>query len=132
MACQLPFNQITIGDTLVAGPEDFIYGSGQLQLAGNDSAFTTADGRIHNVRSSLTPSASCEFRGDARLKDTGAPSSWTGQTWPTLSGIVKLEFKASRTASAVTVRQFPGLITCEYDASQNRSTVNISGSDAEY
>lgn len=132
MACVLPFNQISIDDTVVAGPEDFIYGSGQLQLTGQDSAFTTADGRIHNYRSALTPSASCEFRGDARNKDTGAPASWSGQTWPSLSGVVKLELIATRGAPATLVRQFQGLVSCEYDSNANKTSAQISGCDTVY
>ena len=132
MACQLPFNQITIGGTLVAGPDDFIYGTGQLQLQGQDSAVTTADGRIHNYRSALTPTASCEFRGDARARETGAPDGWDGQTWPTLSGLVKLEYVASRGAAPTTVRQFQGIVSGEYDSNENKTTMNINGCDTAY
>ncbi len=132
MPCQLPFNQITVDDVVVASPSDFIYGTGTLQLTGQDSAVTTADGRIHNYRSALTPSASCEFKGDARQKDTGAPASWDGQTWPSLSGVVKLEYVASRGASPVTIRQFPGLVSCEYDSGQNKTSASISGCDTVY
>lgn len=132
MACVLPFNQITIDGTVVASPADFIYGSGSLTLTGQDSAVTTADGQIHNYRAALTPSARCEFRGDARKKDTGAPETWTGQTWPTLSGTVKLEYVASRGANATTVRTFSGLVSCEYDSSQNKTSATITGCETVY
>lgn len=132
MACRLPFNQITVGGTKVAGPEDFIYGTGSLTLTGQDSAVTTADGMVHNYRAALTPSATCEFRGDARLKETGAPASWDAAAWPELSGTVKLEYVASRGGAATTVRTFQGLVAAEYDSSQNKTTVNITGCDAAY
>ena len=132
MACQLPFNQISINGAVVAGPDDFIYGTGQLQLTGQDSAVTTADGRIHNYRSALTPSANCEFRGDARAKDSGAPAEWDGTTWPALAGLILLQYVASRGATPVTVRQFQGLVSGEYDSNENKTSMNISGCDTAY
>lgn len=132
MACRLPFNQITIDGTKVAGPEDFIYGTGTLTLTGQDSAVTTADGMIHNYRAALTPSANCEFRGDARAKETGAPATWDAQTWPTLSGAVKLEYVPARGQEATTVREFQGLIAGEYDSNQNKTTININGCETIY
>ena len=91
MASVLPFNQILVDGVEVAGPEDFVYGSGELTLSGEDSAVTTADGMIHNCRTALTPSASCELLGDKRSKETAAPSTFsTGQTWPAVGGTVAL------------------------------------------
>jgi hypothetical protein len=132
MACVLPFNQISIDGVVVASPSDFIYGSGSLTLSGQDSAITTADGQIHNYRAALTPSARCEFRGDARSKDTGAPASWDGQTWPCLSGTVKLEYIAKRGEAATVVRTFAGLVSCEYDSNQNKTSANITGCETVY
>jgi len=131
MACVLPFNNIVIGATTI-GPDAFVYGSGQLQLAGQDSAVTTADGMIHNFRSSLTPSSSFELRGDQRAKDTGAPGTWSGQTWASLPGTITLGYVASRGATATTVKSFTGIISVEYDSSTNKSSVQISGCEETY
>ena len=129
MSCVLPFNQISVGLSVIASPADFIYGTGELTLNGDDSAVTTADGQIHNYRSALTPGASCEVRGDKRLAlDTAAPASSSGQTWPALASTLTLEYVSARSAEAVTVKQFDGLISVEYDTQQNKSTITITGS----
>lgn len=132
MATRLPFNQILLDGAVVAGPEDFVYGTGSLLLAGQDSAVTTADGMIHNYRSALTPSASCNLRGDKRLKDSGAPGDWDEQTWPAMSGTVKLQYVPARGETATDVAEFSGLIGVEYDSSNNQSSVNIAGCEAQY
>lgn len=132
MACRLPFNQITFNGALLAGPADFVYGTGTLNLKGEDQAVTTADGAIHNYRSALTPDASCELRGDKRLSATGAPSTWLGKTWPSVAGAVKLEYVASRGAAAETVKEFTGILSAEFDSSTNKTSVNITGCEAAY
>lgn len=132
MATRLPFNQIKLDGVLVAGPEDFVYGSGTCQLTGQDSAVTTADGMIHNYRSALTPSGSCNLRGDKRSRDSAAPASWDGQTWPAMSGQVTLEHVAARGTAATEVASFSGLIAVEYDSSNNQSSVNITGCETAY
>ncbi len=129
MSCILPFNQIKSGSTVIASPADFVYGTGRLELKGEDSAVTTADGLIHNYRSAVTYSGSCEVRGDKRLAlDTGAPASLSGQTWPTLETPLTLEYVSARSAEPVTVKTFGGLISVEYDSDLNKSTVTITGS----
>jgi hypothetical protein len=124
MATVLPFNQIKVGSTVVAGPDDFIYGTGRCSLKGDDNAVTTADGKIHNYRSSLHPEASVEVRGDKRAKATGQT-----EKWPTASGPIELGLVASRGGTATAVHTFDGIISVEYDGENNKSTLNISGCD---
>lgn len=132
MACVLPFNCIKVDSVEVAGPADFEYGTGQLTLNGEDSAIVTADGRIHNYRVALTPSSTCNLRGDKRSVETGYVAG-SGQSWPTLAGTIGLYLKSSLTdASPVLVRSFPGIITGEYDTQNNRTTLNVQGDSASY
>lgn len=128
MASVLPFNQISVGATVVASPADFIYGSGTLSLVGEDSANTTADGLIHNYRSALTPSGNAEMRGDKRSVDTAYPAE--GNTWPALSGPLTLSLVATRGAEPVVVKTFEGIIAVEYDGETNRSALTISGTES--
>ena len=138
MACVLPFNAIEVGGTSsvgsgteIAGPDEFEYGSGSLELAGDDTAITTADGRIHNYRSAMTPSASCSLRGDKRANET-AYASGDNATWPSPPQLVKLLYYASRTATAIVVKSFQAIIGVEYDTQANRSSVTINGSETAY
>ena len=130
MASVLPFNQILLDGVELAGPEDFV----ELTLAGEDSAVTTADAMIHNFRSAVTPSATCELLGDKRSKEQGAPSTFlTGQSWPEVGGTVVLKYVPSRGGTATTVYTINGaLLGIEYNASDNKSSVNISGCEAAY
>lgn len=126
MATVLPFNQIKIGSTVVAGPADFIYGTGRLTLKGDDNAVTTADGKIHNYRASLHPEGSCEVRGDKRAKSTGQT-----EKWPTACGSVELGLVAAKGGTAAAVHTFDGIISIEYDGENNKSTITISGCEAQ-
>lgn len=128
MASILPFNSIKVGDTEVAGPDKFIYGSGRLTLAGEDAANTTADGQIHNFRSALIPSANCDVKGDMRSIDTASPGS--GQTWPAMAAGLALGLIAARGGEAVAVKAFDGIIAVEYDSQTNRSSLAITGNEA--
>lgn len=129
MASVLPFNSIKVGGTEIAGPDKFIYGSGTLTLAGEDSANTTADGVIHNYRAALTPSAQCELKGDMRgAADSGHPGD--SQPWPAMSSRVTLQMVATRGGTPVAVKEFDGIISVEYDSQTNRSSVSISGCEA--
>ena len=127
MATVLPFNSISVGGTQIAGPDDFIYGSGRLSLKGEDSAVTTADGKIHNFRSALSPEGSCELRGDKRSVGTGESTKW-----PTMGTTVTFGYVASRGASATTVYECSAILSPEYDAEQNKTTVSIKGDDPSY
>ena len=128
MATVLPFNKIILDNVVIAGPDDFIYGSGRLTLKGEDSAVTTADGKIHNYRSALSPEASVELRGNKCAKATGQT-----EKWPTAGGAIKLQLASSLSdASPVDVAEFNGIISVEYDAEQNKSTVSITGDDTSY
>ena len=127
MASVFPFNQIKKGNSVVAGPETFIYGSGGVTFAGEDSANTTADGIIHNFRAALTPTANAELKGDHRSLDSAYPGD--DQPWPELSDKLILQLVDSRGASPVDVAEFDGIISVEYDAETNRSSLNITGGD---
>lgn len=117
MSCQLPFNTISVADGGSAGPSQFSYGTGALRLTGQDNAVTTADGKIHNYRAALNPSASCQLCGDRRSLDNSAPS---------LPKVVTLSLDST------TIYSFPGIVSVEYDSNTNVSNVNISGCEVEY
>lgn len=125
MASVLPFNQIKIGSTVVAGPSNFIYGTGKLTLKGDDNAVTTADGKIHNYRVALHPEGNVEVRGDKRSYDTGQT-----EKWPTLSSSIELGYVAAKGETATVVKTFSGIISVEYDGENNKSTISINGSDS--
>lgn len=127
MASVLPFNSILVGASEVAGPDKFIYGSGVLTLAGEDSANTTADGLIHNYRAATTPSATAEVHGDLRTIDTAHPAD--AQPWPALSGLITLQLTPTRGGTPATVKAFNGVISVEYDSQNNRSNIAIAGSE---
>ncbi len=127
MASVLPFNTIKVGVTEVAGPDVFIYGSGSLTLAGEDSANTTADGLIHNYRAALTPSASAEIKGDLRSIDTAHPAD--DQPWPELGSTITLQLTATRAGTPTDVKEFEGIISVEYDSQTNRSSITITGNE---
>lgn len=132
MACVLPFNAIEVNGTVIAGPADFEYGSGSLELAGDDTAITTADGRIHNYRSSMTPSASCALRGDKRSAET-AYASGANATWPSPPQSVKLYLYDSLNDSTPTeIWSGNGVVSIEYDTQANRSSVTITASETQY
>lgn len=125
MASVLPFNNIKVGGVKIAGPEDFIYGSGRLSLTGEDAANTTADGIIHNYRSALTMSSNFDLRGDKRSVDSGHPGD--AQPWPSLGGTISVGLVAARGDEPVEIDSFDGIISVEYDSQTNRSTCTITG-----
>ena len=131
MACQLPFNIIKVGSTTIAGPKDFIYGSGSLSLKGDDSAVTTADGRIHNFRNALTPEASCEVRGDKRSVGTAYPDG-DAASWPELAKSVTLAHVDSRDGTETEVKTFSAIVAAEYDTRENKTSLTLKGSDTNY
>lgn len=129
MASVFPFNNIKIGGVQVVGPEDFIYGSGNLTLAGQDAANTTADGLIHNFRSALTPSATAEVKGDKRSLDSGHPGD--AQPWPELGKSLSLGLVSARDGEPVEIKTIENaIISVEYDSESNRSSLTISGTEA--
>ena len=126
MSLVLPFNQIKIGSSIVAGPDAFAYGSGNYSRKGEDSAVTTADARIHNMRSAQTHDGSCELRGDQTAIDTGYPG--TSAPWPVLGGTITLQLVATRGAEGVDVAVINnGIISCEYDTKSGTTKVQIKG-----
>lgn len=127
MATVLPFNNITIGGVQVAGPDDFIYGTGRINLKGEDTAVTTADGKIHNYRTALSPEGSVEVRGNKCAKATGQT-----EKWPTAGGALVLGFVSSSGATPTEVASFSGIISAEYDGEQNKTTLTIKGDDTSY
>lgn len=127
MASVFPFNYIAVGGVKVAGPEDFIYGSGTITMTGEDSANTTADGLIHNFRSALTPSAVAELKGDKRSVDTGHPED--DQPWPVMAGTILLGLVEERDDEPVEVKSFDGIISVEYDSDTNRSSLTMTGNE---
>ena len=126
MSSILPFNQIKKGGQIIAGPEKFIYGSGEVIFAGEDSTSTTADGLIHHFRSASTPTANCDLKGDHRNLDTGYVDD--EQPWPARASGLVLEQVPTRDGVAVEVAAFDGIISVEYDSETDQSSVSIQGS----
>lgn len=127
MANVFPFNYIAVNGAKVVGPEDFIYGSGTLNLTGEDSSNTTADGLIHHYRSALTPSATAELRGNKVSVDTGHPGD--DQPWPVLSGSLTVGLVEARGDEPIVLKTFEGIIGGEYDSDTNRTSINITGNE---
>lgn len=131
MASVLPFNQISIGNSVLAEPAVFVYGTGSITMKGEDNAVTTADGKIHNYRSALSPEARCELKGDFRASaDTGDAASNgvdTGVAWPTLGSNITLQLVSSRSATPVDIASFGAVVSAEYDAERNTTSVTITG-----
>ena len=127
MASVFPFNQIEIDDSVVIGPDAFIYGSGEFVMAGEDSFETTADGLIHHYRAAMTPTASAEVRGHRRDFDTAYPAD--EQPWPAKSGKIKISHVAERGGAATKIAEFDGIVGGEYDSMTNKTTLNITGSE---
>lgn len=139
MACTFPFNVIKKGAagttfanaTQIVGPEDFIYGTGTINLKGDDSAVTTADGLIHNYRNAITPDAQADVRGDKRSLDTAAPDS-NDNVWPALGDTLFLGYQATRGGTVTEIASFQGIISVEFDTKENKSTLSITGCSANY
>jgi len=112
MASVLPFDNMTIaGAGHVVAAADFVRGSGHYVSSGNDVAVTTADGRIHNVRQSKTPSASCELYGDQT--DISSPAG--------LAEAIVLKRDSD------TVASFSGIVTAVYNKESRTTRVDIAG-----
>lgn len=129
MATILPFNQIKIGNTVVASPALFVAGSGSVTLNGEDQGVTTADGLVHNIRSALTVEASAELKGDQTALDTAYPATGgTGATAPALPQTIKLQYQGPSPAAAVDIATIEGIISVEHDFGSSKSSVSIKGS----
>ena len=140
MGCTFPFNVVKKGAagttfanaTQIVGPEDFIYGTGTINIKGDDSAVTTADGLIHNYRNALTPDAQCDVRGDKRSLDTAAPDATDDTVWPAIGEKLFLGYQATRGGTVTEIASFQGIISVEYDTKENKSSISIQGCDAAY
>jgi hypothetical protein len=109
MASVLPFDNASIGGVSVPAAE-FVEGSGVYKETGHDNAVTTADGRIHNYRQTITREASFECYGDKSALATG---------------------KGLGVAVTVgSVGSFTGLVTAAYDTSNRKTSVSVKGDPA--
>lgn len=104
----LPFSTATLGGTSIAASE-FVHGSGVLTFAGTDTATTTADGAVHNIRQSIVRSATCELYGDRSSLNTAVGLSATQIVGPTT---------------------FTGVVTATYNHSTHTTRIDIKGDPA--
>ncbi len=107
---QLPFDNAVFGSTAVPATA-FVHGSGSISLKGEDTATTTADGRIHNDRIAENYEASCELYGDQTSLDSAAGLG---------DAIV---FKAGTD----TVLSGTGIVSAEYSKEKNTTSISIAG-----
>jgi hypothetical protein len=70
MASTLPFNRVKLGSSTIIDYDDFVFGSGTVNMRGNDQRVTTADGKIHIVRQWINAEASCEVFDDQESLST--------------------------------------------------------------
>ena len=110
MASVLPFDNAVLGGVEV-GADEFVHGSGSINLKGEDSAVTTADGRIHNDRLAENFEGSCELYGDRT--DLNSPIG-AGQA---------VVFKAGTSE----ILSGTGIVTAEYSKEKNTTNVSIAG-----
>ena len=113
MACELPFDFVSIGGT-PCDTDGFVYGSSSLDETGNDIATTTADNKIHNDRQSLNTAFSFECYGDQE--------SLTSPAGCSEAIIVK-----QGGSSGTTVASFNGIATAVFNEASNTTAVSIAG-----
>lgn len=110
MSSVLPFDNASLGAVDVPADE-FVHGSGSITLKGEDSAVTTADGRIHNDRIAENFEGACELYGDRTDLDS-----------PAGVGAAAV-FKAG----ATTILSGVGIVSAEYSKDKNTTSISITG-----
>jgi hypothetical protein len=113
MASILPFDNATLDGTTVAA-SDFVHGSGQYTEAGQDIQTTTADGKIHHDRQSVTRRASMELYGDKT----------------SLNSAVGLGVTCVLKRSSSTITTFTGIVSATYNESSKTTRIEIAGDPA--
>jgi hypothetical protein len=110
MASVLPFDNADFGGAAVDADE-FVHGSGSINLKGEDSNVTTADGRIHNDRIAENFEGSCELYGDRTDLDSPLGASQA------------VIFKAG----IDTVYSGNGIVSAEYSKEKNTTSISVAG-----
>ncbi|MDD5484065.1 MAG: hypothetical protein PHP98_10545 [Kiritimatiellae bacterium] len=110
---KLPFDNASFGGVAVEADE-FVHGSGSLTLKGEDTASTTADGRIHNDRLAVNFEGSCELYGDRRDLDSPAGA---GQA---------VVFNYGETP----IHSGAGIVSAEYSKEKNTTSISVAGDPA--
>lgn len=110
MASLLRFDNCALGTNTLAATS-FVTGSGRVAMAGDDGKVTTADGRIHNFRRTITPKADCELYGNQTVVETAVGL-----------GVV-CTFKRGTT----TVKTFTGVVTAQYQDNTKTTKVSVVG-----
>jgi hypothetical protein len=119
MATKLPFNYFTDGSNPITEPE-LVHGSGTYREAGNDNAVSTADGRIHNHRKTIEPSADFEVYGDRTDLESAAGLG------------VAITLKLGGAAGTlISHASFVGIITATYSAQDDKTRISIAGDPIE-
>lgn len=107
---RIAFNKVSVGSVTVTGAE-FVSGSGNLSIRGNDKSIATADGNIHYFRVSRTPEVSFQAFGNK-----SELSSSVGEAVP-----------VSVYRDDALIYQFEGIVTVAYSADPGLTSVSISG-----
>lgn len=105
MSAQLPIKTATLGGTAIT-EDEFVFGSGSLQIQGADTSVTTADGKLHHERRFRSFQGGLELYGDRTSLNTAA-------------GLA-----ASQTLGTVS---FTGLVTATFDRNSNTTRVEVKG-----
>ena len=112
----LRFNRVEIDGTTISTAE-FVSGSGRLNYVGDDSAVTTADGRVHNVRRARNYRAAFNMYGDGIAFATEAPG--LGKT---------VKFYRDTTTTAIAT--FTAVTSCTYNPNDRTSAMTVTGDPA--
>ena len=89
---------------------DFVRGSGELNLKGNDGETTLANGRIKNFRRTVTPAAAFDAQGDKS----------------TLNSDDGLGVAVTLKRGSTTVRSLTGIVSARYNENAKTTRVTIT------
>lgn len=111
----LPVDSVTIGGVAIT-KADLVHGSAKYTVKGQDTATTTADGRIHNARTFVTKESSFEVYGDATELDSADSTDKTK-----LTGVpITLSY------NSIELDSFTGVVSASYDDSRHTTQISLS------
>ncbi len=108
----LRFDSVQIDGTTITDHE-FVSGSGKINYTGDDTAVTTADGRVHNTRRAKNSSAEFSMYGNGMSFKTLAPG---------LGKVVNFY----RGVATTPIATFTAVVACTYSSSENVSQMSVT------
>lgn len=111
MASILAFNKLTIGSTTITN-EEFVSGSGTLEVKPTDKTVNTADGKIHHWRISRSFECSARVHGDKR----------------SLASAMGEAVKITVFSGTTQIVEFDGLVSVSLESDPDVSSLTITGS----